>query len=546
MKVKSFILFILGGMLITQSAWAAQAIQSPQEYLPADTSKDKNGEIIASMPKPAILDEASAKFYLEKISVKSSFDDDIRKVRLYKILKKYEKQETNIKGLNSAVSEVTDFYRKNGFPAATAYLPPQKSQNGVIEIAVELGKYSRISVENNSGVKTDIINKMASCLHQGDIVRGKQLETVLNNIIDLGGIRAGGFMRPGDAVGETELIIRVEGGQRESYVLYSENYGSKSSGRYRYGLLSNFNEMAGLGEHIGINASLSNEQQHNYGVQYDQMIAGNGTRAGINISKTDYELGSHYSSAGAVGQATTVGLYGITPVWKTSSSKLLVNYGWDYRKLKDELRDFDYSVEKHSNSFRLGVSGTERLPKTAIAYDFTMYYGHLTGDNAHVGNIPLTVASEGNYSKALFNANIVRSLDKQWDIFVKLQAQQASNNLDSSEQINLGGANGVRAYPQGEGSGDEGYQATAELRYHTKVPGLILSSYFDVGHVKYTKNDLVPGGTTLKGWGIGVSWNEANGFWARFDYARRIGLAKDATNDAKSKQRMWFIVGKSW
>ena len=45
----------------------------------------------------------------------------------------------------------------------------------------------------------------------------------------------------------------------------------------------------------------------------------------------------------------------------------------------------------------------------------------------------------------------------------------------------LGGANGVRAYPQGEGSGDEGVLGTLELRYHTNLPGLILSTYFDAG-----------------------------------------------------------------
>ena len=90
------------------------------------------------------------------------------------------------------------------------------------------------------------------------------------------------------------------------------------------------------------------------------------------------------------------------------------------------------------------------------------------------------------------------------------------------------------------------FQATAELRYHTKVPGLVLSTYFDIGHVKYMHDGTIPGGTTLKGWGIGVTWSRPNDFFARFDYARRIGLADNATDDAKSKQRMWFQVGKVW
>ena len=37
----------------------------------------------------------------------------------------------------------------------------------------------------------------------------------------------------------------------------------------------------------------------------------------------------------------------------------------------------------------------------------------------------------------------------------------------------------MRAYPQGEASGDSGYQATAELRYATPLPNLTLATYID-------------------------------------------------------------------
>ena len=168
----------------------------------------------------------------------------------------------------------------------------------------------------------------------------------------------------------------------------------------------------------------------------------------------------------------------------------------------------------------------------------------MIGDSARVGDVPLRIASQGRFTKAVLNGNFLHGWNEDWDMLVKFQGQKAASALDSSEQFYLGGANGVRAYPQGEGSGDEGYQASAELRYHTKVPGLLLSTFFDMGHVNYNKG--YSGGTTLKGWGVGASWNHSNGTWLRLDYARRIGLAENATDDAKSKQRIWFIAGKSW
>ena len=66
-----------------------------------------------------------------------------------------------------------------------------------------------------------------------------------------------------------------------------------------------------------------------------------------------------------------------------------------------------------------------------------------------------------------------------------------------------------------------------------------------LAHVKYSNNNTLSGGTTLKGWGIGASYSQS-GYWARLDYARRIGLCKDATDSAKDKQRIWFIFGKQW
>ena len=387
---------------------------------------------------------------------------------------------------------------------------------------------------------------MTKGLKTGDVIQGRNLNTSLYNIIGLGGVKAGGILRPGKEVGRSDLVVRVEDGDRESFVLYSENHGSKSSGRYRYGLTANLYEMAGTGDHLAANVLISNNHQQNYGLQYDQLVGRSGTKVGIGISQTYYELGSQFNALGATGRAKTISLYGTTPLWNTGTSAMNVSYGWDFRKMKDELRSVAYAVKKHSNAFHVGINGYEQFTKNAVNYDITAYVGNLTGDNAHIGAIPLTVAPEGKYSKVVVNLSSVQTFNKEWDILLRFQGQKAGNNLDSSEQIYLGGANAVRAYPQGEGSGDEGYQATAELRYHTKVPGVTLSTFFDIGHVKYTHDSSLPGGTTLKGWGVGVSWTRQNNFFARFDYARRIGLAKNATDDAKSKQRMWFMLGKNF
>ena len=523
---------------------AAPAISDQQKDVQKQFTDNKNSVYVSSVTPAADKAEGIETFHLKRLNVSSEIQFKDSNKGLQIILDKYKNSEVSLLDLQNAVLEVTSYFRKHGYPAATAYLPPQKSEDGTILIAVETGKFGEITIENHSRLKTSVIESLIKGLKKGDIIQEKKLNTALYNIIGLGGVKAGGMLQPGKEVGESDLVVRVEDGDKESFVLYTENYGSKSSGRYRYGFTANLYEMAGKGDHFGANVLISNNKQRNYGIQYDQLIGRSGTKAGIALGQTYYELGGHFNALGATGRANTVSLYGTTPLWNTGTSSMNITYGWDYRKMKDELRSFDYEVEKHSHAFHVGVNGHEQFAKNAVNYDITTYIGNLTGENAHIGPIPLTVAPEGKFSKIVANLSSIQKFSKDWDLMLRFQGQKAGNNLDSSEQMYLGGANAVRAYPQGEGSGDEGYQATAELRYHTKIPGVTLSTYFDIGHVKYTHNDSIPGGTTLKGWGVGVSWNSPNNLFARLDYARRIGLADDATDDAKSKQRMWFMLGK--
>ena len=61
-------------------------------------------------------------------------------------------------------------------------------------------------------------------------------------------------------------------------------------------------------------------------------------------------------------------------------------------------------------------------------------------------------------------------------LYAAINGQFASKNLDISEKMGLGGANGVRAYPEGEAYGDQGYVLNLEARcllpsLSERVPG---------------------------------------------------------------------------
>ena len=76
----------------------------------------------------------------------------------------------------------------------------------------------------------------------------------------------------------------------------------------------------------------------------------------------------------------------------------------------------------------------------------------------------LTARSQGGYHKLQLSAARLQTLSGPLSLYAAVRGQLAFDNLDSSEKMELGGAYGVRAYPEGESYGDQGYIATAEAR----------------------------------------------------------------------------------
>lgn len=525
------------------SAWAAPSV--PSTNPPAEAGGEKPA---ASLENQSAQDGAMAadtrRFTLQKITV------DVTGLELDAAALENETagvcgHEIGMQELNTALQKITAYCRRHGYPAAAAYLPSQKSRQGVLLVKLLPGIYGEIRLENGSRLKDDVAKGLIHGLHTGEIIRSKELETVLYNLTGLGGIQAAGLLNPGKEVGSSDLTIRLKDGRQASYILYSENYGSKSAGRYRYGLQATWSELARIGDSLRLTGLVSNHDLKNYSLNYELPVGHEGTKAGLSLSRMDYELGGVLRMIGAKGKADTISLYATTPLWQTYGSSQSISYGLDYRALSDELASYGYRAKKHSYAFHAGASGMQRSGRGVMNYDLTASTGTMGMDSGYAWLLDSYSHTSGRYTKAVLNLNGQYGIDERWDVQLRFQGQKASRNLDSSEEIYLGGANAVRAYPQGEGSGDEGWQGTMELRYHTGLPGLSLSTYFDSGHVKLTR-DGTSGGETLQGWGVGVIYSQPDSWFARFDYARRIGLPDQASTEAKAKSRLWFILGKSW
>ena len=534
---------VLLGILASTAAAPAYAASSLSKHGQdiESTLPEAQAGVENSMKKNTATNEV--KFLVKNIQLDVEDEIKLNNAEIRDILLPRIGKETTLAGLNDLQDQITAYCRSHGYPAAAAYLPAQESDDGNVILKVIPGRYGDVKIDNNSRFKDAAAEGFLAGLKKGKIIETKDLETALYTISDFSGARAVGTLSAGKSFGLSDVTVHIEDGKPSSTIVYAENYGGDSTGRYRYGAQHAIYNADGMGAKINVGALISNKSLHNYYANYETLVGHGGTSLGIGYSRMDYEVGGELRRLGMHGTADTISIYGSRPIYHTTDEKLAVTYGYDYRRLKDDIDSFGgiADSDKHLHNIHAGVEGFWRNRKDGLSlnYSFTLTAGNLTANSEYARRLAQIASTQGKFAKVEAKVTAVQSLGKQADVMVKISGQKASKTLDSSEQMYLGGANAVRAYPQGAGTGDSGVLGTIEFRYYTDVPGLVASTYFDAGRSSFSGAK-----TTLKGWGLGLSYNAPDWF-ARLDYARRIGLgASEKSNTDRS--RFWFLAGKIW
>lgn len=526
---------LLGSVCYAPAAVAAPALPSADPALRASqynrTENEKQTEL-APLPTGDKV-QGQGSFTLHSF-VFSGDDAVIDTTELEKLTADYLDKEVTLDDLQKAADKITAFCRSKGYAAASAFLPPQQITGGRVEVRIFLGKLGGVHIDNHSRLTDGRAKAFASSLAVGGYLQGHTAETMLNNLNDLPGIAAAGILRPGIGVGETDLTITLADTKQTETMLYADNYGGSYSGRYRYGFQTTINNPGRVGDKLYVGGMLTNGDMHNYNLGYETALGSRGSRLGVSYSLMDYSLGDYFNILDAVGKAKTFSIYGSTPIVNRGGSYMAAVYGYAHRQLKDEMRLFGISNKKRSNAMNVGLSGRSRNANSYTGYSVLYYWGQLTNDD-------FTSDTEGSFQKFTADLSHLRRLGNAVDLQLNLHSQLANKELDSSEQFYLGGASGVRAYPQGEAGGDGGYQAAAELRYHTPVPNLTLAAFTDWGEV-YNHS----GGPhrNLAGWGVGVQYAQSGNYYLRLDYARKINSQPYQGEENDKNGRLWFQAVK--
>jgi len=487
------------------------------------------------MPSPLALPEPSAKDALRTtpsgaqadvtFEVKSFVLEGVNllpEAKVQEILKPWLARAVNFDDLQKACDAVMDFYRKSGY-TVQAILPPQKIANGVVKILVTEAKLSSVIVDTPNGPtrfsKETAAEYITYANPIGQPLNTRAIERALIILNETPGVMVASQLEPGAKDGETAVRLQLTQPNWYQAKVEANNYGSRTTGANQGVIALNGINPLGIGDQISVNGIYSEGSQYIQGA-YSLPLSKDGLRLGVSGTYLNYKNVSNYalSSSAGSGDAWTTGASLAYPLIRQQGTNVNINANYDVKSYMNKNLLTSATISSYNiNNTSLGISGNH--------YDTFGGGGVSSGSvNVVVGYLDILGTSQANYgqytpasfSKYTFAGNRTQQLteDGRTTAYMAVSGQFSSVNLNSAEQIYMGGPYAVRAYPVAQGGGSQGGIGTVELRH--QFPERITGSlFYDIGVVQQYKNvytdwqGLTNANNTysLQGAGFGVKWD---------------------------------------
>ena len=537
---------------------AGQLLEQQRERLPEPARSDKQVLPREEQPRPAMRGSASLKVTVKQFRI--SGNRIYSEADLQPALKDSVGKELDFEGLLEAANTVRAYYRANGYFLAQAYLPAQQIKNGVVEIAVLEGRLGKVELKPDATVRLrpDFARGVLDQhLSEGDPITEVGLERPLLLLSDLPNVVVSSEIGPSTkSIGAADLRVNLkDSGSLISGYADIDNAGNRFTGEMRTGVNVNANNLSGYGDQLSVRATLTNERMSFVRAAISAPVGYSGTRLGISYATFAYSLQRDFAALQAHGEGSVTSIYGLYPFIRTRNANLIGQVSYENKMLKDRIDTTSTIEDRVINTIKLGMVGDARDRLFGGALNsFSVTY---TEGTVGLNPIALSIAdqgatgfkTQGKFAKANFDVRRLQLITENVNMLFALSGQYVDKNMSSAEKMSLGGPNGVRGYPAGQGTGDQGFIFNTELRYN--VPKFQLLSgdvtflgFYDAGRVKINYSPLAsatgPNFAGLSSVGVGMSIGKDNDFLLKTSVAWRGENDTPDSDVVRREPRVWF------
>lgn len=465
--------------------------------------------------------------------------------------------------LLDAAAAVKRELAQRGYFLADVIVPEQKITNGLVTLQVLEGHLGKVQLQIDDGVslRRSLIESYLSALVEGALIETSVVERALFQIHDLRGVAAHSSFVPGAKPGTADLIIKVSASKEFNANIDFDANGSVYTGQHRLSAGVDGNNLFGQGDLLSVRGTNAVDGDLRFArVSWLSPIGPWGSKIGGAYTDLSYRLGTPvFEPLVASGSAYVSSLIGIHPFVRSRNTNFLTILQYDKRQFHDIQRTTGTETTKVSHVGSVSFSGDFR--DTLGGGGINVYNLAWTSGKLEFGTAAQTAAdavgrkTAGRFEKVNLSASRLQAIVDRLALYLSYSQQFGNKNYDASEKFSLGGPSAVRAYPQGEGAGDEGYFGTLELRYRLpfeeSFPGtMVITAFHDFGRSTLIKRptgaDLAAKSPLIRrisGSGVGLNWEVADDWYMRTSLAYRD--TGDATADHLSRNpRLYFQFSK--
>jgi hemolysin activation/secretion protein len=476
--------------------------------------------------------------------------------KLNSLIYGYLNRPITFNDLKSAADLIAEYYRDKGWLIKTQ-IPQQDVTEGVVTIEIMEASLGGVLINNKSKRVSNVRveNWIYSAIPRNAPLSLSTLDRALLTLNDLPEIQVASSLQEGKRRGETNVLLTVTDKSLVDSLVGVDNFGQSSTGQNRATASLNINGPLGLGEQVNVYGLYT--EGTNYGrIALTTPIGSDGLRVGINGSYLSYRvINPSFNQLFANGTSSTGGAELTYPIIRSRPANLFLLGNYNYSSFNNNANGG--TTSQYSTSVFLGGLSGNLLDGFAGGGINT---GSLIASGGAVNlNTSPSLSSDvigpqvnGNFTKLRYAANRLQAITSSLSAYLGVSGQFASKNLDSSEQLYLGGPYSVRAYATGQGNASQGNLMTFELR-QTLPMNLLLTGFYDYANVQTYKTSYfasAPLNNTyaLQGLGSSISWSGPLGLQIKAIWAMRTGTLPTLVtqsfsgNGGTSSNRLWLTA----
>ena len=448
---------------------------------PADQGPRANTPLPTAEPGPTgASDVAASSVFVGAVNIDGG--REIPRETLAPVIDRFVGKPADGTQLQAMTRAVADTARRQGYIFASAMVPPQAVEVGIVTIKLDLGAVDAVHVIGSRNQRLQrILDKIISAA-----ARKEDVERQILLAGDLPGVEIISTRYVHDAAGAV-LTVEVRE-DRQSGSIGVDNYGSHALGPARLHLRYDYTGLIEDGDVLTTQVVVTPLQPKELAyasTRYTATVGRSGTQVGVAAAVGQTKPGDSFSAGLVSGRSIYGAAFGSHPILRSRRASLWVNAELAYLHVE---QDFAGTVAQRDTLVTMTLAGTGSV---------ALGPGHLSGGLGVVQGLGGTGANDiyasrldgsGGFTKGIVWLNWTGSLAKRLSLRLAANGQIASRPLLAAQEIGLGGPGFGRGYDFGERFGDDGVVGVVELReqFDKPMPGvswLQLYGFVDGGYV---------------------------------------------------------------